>query len=119
VIDSTNNTVQGFVDGINKANLGVNAAIINTGNKERPYQIVLTSAKTGSDGKIEIAIELKGEGEAPTFDPYYNQPSKWKDVKQAPDEVAKKAVAQGPVRQCQSWLAILLGKTLLNSPLPW
>ncbi len=77
VIDDRNETLQGFADSINALDADVVASIIKTGNEQRPYQVVLTSRKTGLDGKITIAVELEGEGEYPTFDPFYLQPGKW------------------------------------------
>ncbi|MBT4091365.1 MAG: hypothetical protein HOE30_23000, partial [Deltaproteobacteria bacterium] len=78
VIDETNDNLQGFVDAINALETEVSANIIKTGNKEKPFQVVLTSKKTGRDGEVKVVSYLNGEGEAPTFDPYYLQPGKWK-----------------------------------------
>ena len=86
VIDKTNNTLQGFVDAINKRDMGLNASIIKTGNKEQPYQVVLTSGQTGLDGRINIQMQLEGENVSPTFDPYYNQPEPWKGAKAEKEE---------------------------------
>jgi flagellar hook-associated protein 2 len=62
VIDSTNNTLEGIRDAINKANVGVSASIINDGSGT-PYRLVLTSAKTGE--KSSMKITLQGDGGAP------------------------------------------------------
>ena len=78
VIDESNNTLQGYADTFNAMDLGVNANIIKTGNQERPFQIVLTSQKTGHVGEIKIRSEVTGEGVLPSFDPYYIQPGRWK-----------------------------------------
>ncbi|NQU63783.1 MAG: flagellar filament capping protein FliD, partial [SAR324 cluster bacterium] len=80
VIDETNDNLQGFVDAINTLDTDVSANIIKTGNKEKPFQVVLTSKKTGREGEIKMTPFLKGDGEAPTFDPYYLQPGKWKGI---------------------------------------
>jgi flagellar capping protein FliD len=80
-IDETNDTVQGFVDAINALDADVSANIVKTGNKERPFQIVLTSKKTGLEGKIQVFSQFDESGEAPTFDPYYSQPGKWQGIK--------------------------------------
>lgn len=80
LIDETNDNLQGFVDAINAQDAEVNANIIKTGNKEKPFQVVLTSKKTGRDGEIKVAAYLSEDGEAPTFDPYYLQPGKWKGI---------------------------------------
>jgi len=92
-IDQTNDTVQGFVDAIQALDAGLSASIIKTGNKERPFQIVLTSKKTGLDGKLTILVDLKGEGEPPTFDPYYMQPGKWQGIHK--DKTAPKPTGTG------------------------
>ncbi|MDT8447660.1 MAG: flagellar filament capping protein FliD [bacterium] len=97
VVDDTNNTVQGFADAINALDAEVEANIIKTGNKEAPYQIVLTSKMTGKDGEIFTQVELQGEEgiPSPTFDPYYNQPSKWKGIAAAGDKADSKATGTG------------------------
>lgn len=94
VIDESNDTVQGFADAINALEGDVSASIIKTGKKDKPFQIVLTSKKTGLDGKINMNIRLSGEGEAPTFEPYYTQPSKWKGIRRA-EEVPKMPTGTG------------------------
>ncbi len=95
VIDNSNNTLQGFANAINQKELGVTANIIKTGSKTKPYQIVLTSAKTGLEGKINIQVELDGELESPTFDPYYSQPDKWKGIKKLEEAKAKQPTGVG------------------------
>lgn len=94
VIDETNDTLQGFVDAINALEGDVTASVIKTGKKDKPFQVVLTSKKTGLDGKININIRLSGEGEAPTFDPYYLQPGKWKGVRRS-EEIQKMPTGTG------------------------
>ncbi len=94
LIDETNDNLQGYVDAINSLDTDVSASIIKTGNKERPFQVVLTSKKTGKEGKVVVSSYLKGSGEAPTFDPYYLQPSKWKGIDKV-DEPPKKPTGTG------------------------
>lgn len=62
-IDSTNNSLQGIRDAINKANIGVTASIVNDGSAN-PYRLVLTSAKSGatSDMKITVAGDATLQG---------------------------------------------------------
>ncbi len=86
LIDETNDNLQGYVDAINALDAGVSANIIKTGNKEKPFQVVLTSKKTGRDGEIKVVSYLQGEGEAPSFDPYYLQPGKWNGIVRAEEE---------------------------------
>lgn len=62
VINSSNNTLEGLRDAINKANIGVNASIINDGTGT-PYRLVLNSAKTGE--KSSMRITLEGDGGNP------------------------------------------------------
>ena len=61
-IDSSNNTLQGIRDAINKAGIGVTASIANDGSNT-PYRIVLTSDKTGAATTMRISAsspELQG-----------------------------------------------------------
>ena len=62
VIDSTNNSLEGIRDAINKANIGVNASIVNDGSGT-PYRLVLNSTKTGE--KSSMRITLEGDGGNP------------------------------------------------------
>lgn len=54
-IDSSNNTLQGVRDAINKANAGVTASIINDGTGS-PYRLVLTSNNTGATNSMRIKV---------------------------------------------------------------
>ncbi|MCG8336353.1 MAG: flagellar filament capping protein FliD [Proteobacteria bacterium] len=94
IIDETNDNLQGYVDAINGLDGDVTASIIKTGNKERPFQVVLTSKKTGKEGEIFISSSLASEGEMPSFEPYYLQPSKWKGISKA-EEIPKKPTGTG------------------------
>ncbi|WP_371865071.1 flagellar filament capping protein FliD [Massilia eburnea] len=62
VIDSSNNTLQGVADAINKASLGVTATIVSDGSSN-PYHLVLTSNKTGENASMKIS--LSGDGSNP------------------------------------------------------
>lgn len=62
LIDSSNNTLQGVADAINKANLGVTATIISDGSAT-PYHLVLTSKQTGENAAMKIS--LSGDGSNP------------------------------------------------------
>lgn len=53
-IDSSNNTLQGIRDAINKANIGVTASIVSDGSSN-PYNLVLTS-KTGAASSMKISV---------------------------------------------------------------
>ncbi len=55
-IDSSNNTLQGIRDAINKANIGITASIINDGNVNTPYRLVLSSASTGKANSMKISV---------------------------------------------------------------
>jgi flagellar capping protein FliD len=79
VIDQTNNTLEGLKDAINSATKLVQATIIKTGNQQKPYQLVLTSQKTGAAGKIGLEIQLRG-GETPNFSNHVEDPTDWKGV---------------------------------------
>ena len=56
VIDSSNNSLQGIRDAINKANLGVTATVISDGSAN-PHHLVLTSNKTGEKSSMQISVE--------------------------------------------------------------
>ncbi len=55
-IDSSNNTLQGIRDAINKANIGITASIINDGNATNPYRLVLSSGSTGKANSMKISV---------------------------------------------------------------
>jgi len=61
-IDSSNNSLQGVADAINKASLGVTATIVSDGSAT-PYHLVLTSNKTGENASMKIS--LSGDGTNP------------------------------------------------------
>lgn len=52
-IDSSNNTLQGIRDAINKANVGVTATIVSNASSNR---LVLTSNKTGETSTMKISV---------------------------------------------------------------
>jgi flagellar hook-associated protein 2 len=66
VIDSTNNSLQGIMDAINKGNFGVTASIVSdgsTGTGATPNHLVLTSSATGASSTMKIT--LAGSGSDP------------------------------------------------------
>jgi flagellar hook-associated protein 2 len=65
VIDSTNNSLAGIRDAINKANIGVTATIVADGSAT-PNHIVLTSTKTGAASSMKIAVAGTGGGAVDT-----------------------------------------------------
>jgi flagellar hook-associated protein 2 len=52
-VDSTNNTLTGLRDAINKANAGVTAAIVNDGSG---YRLVLNSTESGEKNSLQISV---------------------------------------------------------------
>ncbi len=52
VITGSNNSLQGVMNAINDADLGVTASIINDGDPTTPYRLTLTADDTGSDTTI-------------------------------------------------------------------
>nr|WP_267877872.1 flagellar filament capping protein FliD [Massilia sp. BJB1822] len=62
LIDSSNNSLQGIRDAINKAGVGVTASIISDGSAA-PNRLVLTSNKTGAASSMKIT--LNGDGTDP------------------------------------------------------
>lgn len=55
-IDSSNNSLQGIRDAINKAGIGVTATIVADGS-DAPHRLVLTSTKTGAASSMTIAVD--------------------------------------------------------------
>ncbi|NYE61349.1 flagellar hook-associated protein 2 [Duganella sp. 1224] len=63
VIDSTNNSLQGIMDAINKGNFGVTASIVSdgsTGTGATPNHLVLTSTATGANSTMKITLSGSG-----------------------------------------------------------
>ncbi|MGZ8289030.1 MAG: flagellar filament capping protein FliD [Telluria sp.] len=61
VIDSSNNSLQGIRDAINKAKMGVTATIVSDGSGN-PHHLVLTSNATGATSSMKVSVT--GEGAA-------------------------------------------------------
>ena len=93
-VDRTNNTLAGLKDAINTATQDVQASIIKTGNREKPYQLVLTSQKTGTVGRLKPEVDLKG-GMPPVFINSVDEPSPWKGVGEAEKAAAVPGAAKG------------------------
>lgn len=55
-IDSSNNSLQGIADAINKAGIGVKANIISDGSAA-PSRLVLTSEKSGETSSMKISVD--------------------------------------------------------------
>ncbi len=53
VIDSSNNTLEGIMDAINDADIGIGASIINDGSG---FRLLLSSQTTGAENSLEIAV---------------------------------------------------------------
>jgi len=67
VIDSTNNSLAGIMDAINKGNFGVTASIVSdgsTGTNATPNRLILTSTNTGQSSSMKITLAGAG-GEPP------------------------------------------------------
>ncbi len=65
-IDSTNNTLNGLRDAINRSGADVSASIINTGAASSPYKLLITSKQSGESRAVTIEVNLSG-GTAPVF----------------------------------------------------
>lgn len=94
VIDESNNTLEGLKSAIDFATDEVNATIIKTGNKAKPYQLVLTSLKTGSVGKLKLDIQMKG-GITPNYDNSVEAPGPWKGVGEPLKDLGEGAIGTG------------------------
>lgn len=62
-LDSTNQSLQGIRDAINKAGIGVSASIVSDGSAN-PYHLVLTSTKTGETSSMKITVADASGGTA-------------------------------------------------------
>jgi flagellar hook-associated protein 2 len=60
-IDSTNNTLEGLRDEINKANAGVTASIVDVDGSGTQYKLALTSTETGAAGRVQL-VETTSTG---------------------------------------------------------
>ncbi len=60
-IDSTNNTLAGVSAAINKADVGVTAAIVNDGSAT-PYRLIITADQTGTSNAITLSVTGDGDG---------------------------------------------------------
>jgi flagellar hook-associated protein 2 len=60
-IDSSNNSLEGLRDAINAAGAGVTATIVDLNGDGTQNQLVLTSAETGAQGRVEL-VETTGTG---------------------------------------------------------
>ncbi|MFS2004242.1 flagellar filament capping protein FliD [Duganella sp. CT11-25] len=70
VIDSSNNTMQGIIDAINKGNFGVTASVVSdgsTGANATPNHLILTSTATGASSTMKITLSGSG-GNPPDAD---------------------------------------------------
>ena len=54
VVDESNNTLEGLMTSINKANFGVKASIVNDG---AGFRLLLASEKTGVQNSLEISVD--------------------------------------------------------------
>lgn len=72
-IDSTNNSLQGIRDAINKANIGVTATIVSDGSAT-PHHLVLTSKETGATSSMKITVTGNADiGNLLAYDPVGTQ----------------------------------------------
>lgn len=65
-IDGTNDTLEGLRDAINQSDASVTAYILNTGQGDTPYQLIVSSTGTGTANELWISHTLAG-GTAPDF----------------------------------------------------
>lgn len=84
IIDSSNNSLQGIRDAINKAGLGVTATIVADGS-DTPNHLVLTSDKTGaaSSMKISVAREAGAPADSALADLLSYDPQGTQNMKQS------------------------------------
>jgi flagellar hook-associated protein 2 len=63
VIDSTDNTLQGIANAINKGAFGITATIVNDGSTGTPNHLVLTSTATGATSNMKITLSGTSGGD--------------------------------------------------------
>lgn len=56
-IGDSNNSLAGLRDAINKAGKGVSAAIVNTGDADKPYRLLITSKGSGEKNAMTITSD--------------------------------------------------------------
>lgn len=79
-IDSSNNTLQGIRDAINKANAGVTASIINDGSGT-PYRLVLNSNNAGATNSMRISV-TSSDGTSALSNLVANDPASTQNLQQ-------------------------------------
>ena len=57
-ITDENNTLRGLADAINSSGADVTASIINNGDANQPFQLIVTSNKTGEANRLTITNSL-------------------------------------------------------------
>ncbi len=57
-IDSSNESVDGFVDAVNNANAGVTAFVVDDGGGANPFKIILVGNNTGAANDVMITEDL-------------------------------------------------------------
>ena len=67
-INSNNDSLSGLCDAINNADSGVSAQIVNTGDPDTPYKLLLTSTNTGEDYAMTVTTSGLSGGTTPTID---------------------------------------------------
>lgn len=63
-IDSSNESVEGFVAAVNSADAGVTAFVVDDGGASNPFKIILVGNDTGAANTITITDTLVGRGVA-------------------------------------------------------
>lgn len=63
-IDDTNNSLTGLRDAINKAAKGVSAVIVNTGDANAPYKLLVTAKGSGEKNGMTITSDSTDTGKA-------------------------------------------------------
>ncbi len=54
------NSLRALTDAINQAESGITATLINTGDGDTPYQLILSSSETGEEQLIGVSTDLTG-----------------------------------------------------------
>jgi flagellar capping protein FliD len=87
-LDEDNNTLEGLRRAINEEDAEVEAFIAKT-HGDLPYRLLLTSKRTGAEGRISIEVNLNEEN-APDFRNDFDRTSEWKGLDLLPPDVLER-----------------------------
>ncbi len=91
-IDGDNNTLEGLRRTINESEAEVEAFIAKT-HGDQPYRLLLTSKRTGEEGRINMTVNLQGADNSPDFRNRHDETADWTGLEVAPPKVIERGGA--------------------------